>query len=157
MIFPFQGILLPGDMKMKTNKDILGSVLKTTQMGQTGIRSVLKMTPGTEMKQALCDQLKEYDCIEAEAYNIASDRGWILPELPQRAKTMSQMMSRAMLLPKCTDSRIASMMIKGSTKGVIKGLKNDHRYEQRDPRIEALSKKLLDCENQNIRQMENFL
>lgn len=142
---------------MKTNKDILGSVLKTTQMGQTGIRSILKMTHGSELKQALCDQLKEYDFIESEAYHIAADRGWILPELPKTAKTMSQLMSWAMLLPKSTDSKIAAMMIRGSTRGVIKGLKNEHRYEQRDPRIEALSKKLLVCENQNIQQMETFL
>lgn len=142
---------------MKTNKDILGSLLKTTQMGQTGIRSVLKMGPGDQLKKALNDQLAEYDTIESEALRIAESRGWELPQLPGYAKVMADTMSRAKLLPNRTDSAMAAMMIRGSMRGVIKGLKNDHRYQDRDPGIEALSYRLLDCENKNVRQMEQFL
>ena len=49
---------------MKTSQDILSSILKTTQMGQIGIRSVLDapMSPG--IQKALHSQLKEYDAIE---------------------------------------------------------------------------------------------
>ena len=142
---------------MKTNKDILGSLLKTTQMGQTGIRSVLKMGPGDQLKKALNDQLAEYDTIESEALRIAESRGWELPQLPGYAKVMADTMSRAKLLPNRTDSAMAAMMIRGSMRGVIKGLKNDHRYQDRDPGLEALSHRLLDCENKNVRQMEQFL
>ena len=142
---------------MKTNKDILGSLLKTTQMGQTGIRSVLKMGPGDQLQKALKDQLSEYDAIESEALQIAENRGWELPQLPGYAKVMADTMSRAKLLPKRNDSAMAAMMIRGSMRGVIKGLKNDHRYQDRDPGIEALSNRLLDCENKNVRQMERFL
>ena len=59
-------------MKMKTNKDLLGSVLKTTQMGQIGIRCVSKKAVSEEMKQALHSQLREYDMIEQEAWLGAS-------------------------------------------------------------------------------------
>ena len=144
-------------MKMKTNKDILASVLKTAQMGQTGIRSVLKSNPGHNLKQALNDQLDEYDAIEAEAQRIASCRGWILPELTPTAKAMSDMMTRMKLMYQCNDSKIAGMMIQGSMRGVIKGLKNEHRYDKSDPNISALSQRLLDSENENIRQMEIYL
>lgn len=142
---------------MKTNKDILGSLLKTTQMGQTGIRSVMKMGPGAQLTQALKDQLSEYDAIETEALRIAKTRGWKLPQLPSYAKVMADTMSRAKLLPNRTDSAMAAMMIRGSMRGVIKGLKNEHRYKDRDPGIEALSNRLLNCENENVRQMERFL
>ena len=57
---------------MKTSQEILSSVLKTTQMGQVGIRSVLDTTLNPELRQALVQQLKEYDGIETEAHNIAS-------------------------------------------------------------------------------------
>ena len=63
---------------MKTSQEILSSVLKTTQMGQVGIRSVLDTTLNPELRQALVQQLKEYDGIETEAHNIASQRGWEL-------------------------------------------------------------------------------
>ena len=38
---------------MKTSQEILSSVLKTTQMGQVGIRSVLDTTLNPELRQAL--------------------------------------------------------------------------------------------------------
>lgn len=142
---------------MKDNRDILSSVLKTAQMGQTGIRSVLKSKPGPQLRRALEDQLKEYNAIETEAHAIAGQRGWMVPELSYGAKVMSDMMTRSMLMYDCSDSKIAGMMIQGNTRGVIKGLKNQHRYHGRDGKIAALSQKLLDCENANIKQMEPFL
>ena len=52
---------------MKNSQQILSSVLKTAQMGQVGIRSVLdtRMRPG--LRKALEQQLREYDQIETEA------------------------------------------------------------------------------------------
>jgi len=142
---------------MKNNKDILGSVLKTAQMGQTGIRSVLKQSPGMELEKALKDQLYEYDRIESEAIAIAQARGWKLKELSPASKLMSDMMSRSMMFPDGSDSKIAAMMIQGNTRGLIKGLKNEHRHQNKDPRIAALSAKLLQCENANIQQMKQYL
>ena len=48
---------------MKTSQEILSSVLKTTQMGQVGIRSVLDTTLNPELRQELVQQLMEYDGI----------------------------------------------------------------------------------------------
>jgi hypothetical protein len=144
-------------MKMKTNKDLLGSVLKTTQMGQIGIRCVSKKAVSEEMKQALHSQLREYDMIEQEAQQIAQMRGWVLPEPNSGARAMSEMMIRARMNGKRADSKIAAMMIQGNTKGVIKGLKNMHAFPNKDSRVEALAQKLLDRENENIKQMEPFL
>lgn len=142
---------------MKTNKEILSSILKTTQMGQTGIRTVQKHAAAEDMKQALRSQLKEYDAIEREAHDIAKQRGWVLPELNASVRVMSDMMGRAQLMMDRSDSKIAGMMIQGNTRGVIKGLKNLHQFSQDDSRVAALSLKLLDTENANIRQMEDFL
>ena len=144
-------------MNMKTNKDLLGSILKTTQMGQVGIRSVQQKATSEELKKALASQLREYDSIEREAQAIAQMRGWVLPELNSGVRAMSGMMARAMLTGGRTDSKIAGMMIQGNTRGVIKGLKNRHQFSNRDSRVDALSQKLLDRENENIKQMEPFL
>jgi hypothetical protein len=84
-------------------------------------------------------------------------RGWILPELNPGIRTMSEMMSRMKLMGSRKDSKIAGMMIQGNTRGVITNLKNLHQYSNRDSRIEELSNKLLEKENDNIRQMEPFL
>lgn len=142
---------------MKDSKDILNSLLKTTQMGQVGIRSVEKAADGSQLKNALKSQLKEYDQIEQEAYSLAKRRGWELKELNPMARSMADMAARSKLMCSKNDSKIAEMMIQGNTRGVIKSLQNLHRYHHDDTGISALAQKLLDCENNNIKQMESFL
>ena len=66
---------------MKNSKQLLSSLLKTTQMGQIGIRSVLDTSMRPSLRKALESQLAEYDAIETEAHSIASQRGWELAEL----------------------------------------------------------------------------
>ncbi|MBQ8834658.1 MAG: hypothetical protein IJ001_07025 [Oscillospiraceae bacterium] len=142
---------------MKNSKEILSSLLKTTQMGQIGIRSVLDTSMRPGLRKALESQLHEYDSIESEAHAIATQRGWELPELDPTVRFMTDMMTRMKLTRGNSDSRIADMMIQGNTKGMIKGLKNIHQYPEQDQQISILSQKLLDCETANIRQMQGFL
>ena len=142
---------------MKNSQQILSSVLKTTQMGQIGIRSVLdtRMRPG--LRRALEQQLREYDQIETEAHTLAAQRGWELKDLDPAVRMMSNMVTRMKLSAGGSESKIADMMIQGSTKGMIKGLRNMHQFPREDSRITALSQKLLDTETANIRQMQAFL
>lgn len=142
---------------MKNSKDVLSSVLKTTQMGQIGIRSVLDTRMKPELRSAIESQLREYDSIESEAHRIAGKRGWELPELNPSIRFMTDRMSRMQLSFGDADSKIAAMMIRGNTSGVIKGLKNLHRMEKRDDEVRALSQKLLDTESNNVHQMKPFL
>ena len=142
---------------MKTSKEILSSVLKTTQMGQVGIRSVLDASMRPGLRKALDSQLQEYDSIETEAHAIAFQRGWEVKELDPGVRFFSDMMTRVKLNRRNTDSKIADMMIQGNTKGMIKGLKNIHQFPDQDDQVSTLSQKLLDCETANIRQMQTFL
>ena len=116
-----------------------------------------KAADSSELKKALKSQLNEYNKIEQEAYSLAKERGWQLKELNPMARSMADMAARSKLMYGKNDSKIAAMMVQGNTRGVIKGLKNLHRYEKNDSNITALSYKLLDCENENIKQMEGFL
>lgn len=142
---------------MKNNKELLSSVLKTTQMGQVGIRSVLDTTMRPGLRKALESQLREYDSIETEAHSIASQRGWEVRELDPAVRFLSDMAVRMKLNGRDTDSKIAGMMIQGNTKGMVKGLKDLHRFSSSDEQIQILSQKLLDCETANICQMQDFL
>lgn len=142
---------------MKNSQKVLTSVLKTTQMGQIGIRSVLDTRMRPALRKALEQQLREYDQIETEAHALASQRGWELPELDPAVRMMSNMVTRMKLTGSGSESRIADMMIQGNTKGMVKGLRNMHQFPREDSQISALSQKLLDTENANIRQMQAFL
>ena len=109
------------------------------------------------LRKALEQQLREYDQIETEAHALASQRGWELKDLDPALRMMSNMVTRMKLSAGGSESKIADMMIQGSTKGMIKGLRNMHQFPREDSRISALSQKLLDTENANIRQMQAFL
>lgn len=142
---------------MKDNKEVLSSVLKTTQMGQLGIRSVLDSDMKAELRKAVESQLREYDAIESEAHSIARKKNWELPELNPSIRFMTDRMTRMQLAFGDVNSKIAAMMIRGNTSGVIKGLKNLHQLEKPDDAVYALSQKLLDTESSNVHQMKAFL
>ena len=144
-------------MKLKDSKEILSSVLKTTQMGQIGIRSALEAEMKPELRQAMEAQLQEYDAIESQAHSIAAERNWVLPELNPSIRFMTDRMTKMKLSYGEVNSKIAEMMIRGNTSGVIKGLKNLHQMKQQDDSVSALSLKLLDTESANVDQMKQFL
>lgn len=136
---------------------MLSSILKTTQMGQTGIRAVMDHAVRADLRNALQSQLKEYDAIETEAHALAAARGWELEELDPAVKAMSRLWSRMNLSYGQADSKIAAMMIQGNTRGMIKGLKNRHHTKNPDTGILNLSRKLQDTEEANIRQMQGYV
>ncbi len=142
---------------MKGSKDILSSALKTAQMGQVGIRSVMHFPLSLEMQQALKSQLYEYDGIEQEVQDLAYTRGWTLEELDPTLKTMAKMASHMRLSYGNTNSKAAAMTIQGNTRGLIKGYKNLNQYNRSDPKVTALAEKLLTYEKENIRQMQGFV
>lgn len=144
-------------MKMKSSKQVLNSLLKTTQMGQYGIQSVLKEPIRPALQQALESQLNEYDAIEREAHNIASQRGWEVSGLNPMVRLMANMGTRMRLSFGDKDSKIAGMMIQGNTRGMILGLRDTHQLQQKDIPLSNLAQKLLDTEHANIRQMQGFL
>ena len=142
---------------MKGSKDILSSILKTTQMGQIGIRSILKNPLHSELRTELTSQLREYDAIEQEAHGIALSRGWTLKELDPAIKGMTNMMTRSRLSFGNTESKAAKMMIQGNTRGMIKGFKNCHHVRNGNSQILDLSQRLLECEKRNINQMQGYI
>ena len=142
---------------MKNSRDMLVSILKTTQMGQVEIRSVLDTSMRPGLRKALECQVRELDAIESEAHVIASQRGWELPEVDPGRRFLKDRITRMKLNVRNPDSRIADLLIRGNTNGMILGLKNLHQLGTQDRQIRILSQKLLDCETAHIRQMQRFL
>ena len=144
-------------INMNDSKQMLSSLLRTTQLGQTGIRSILDTAMRPGLRKALEAQLKEYDSIESEAHSIASQRGWELEELEPGVRFFSDMVTRIRLGYGNTDSKIAGMMIQGNTRGMILSLKNMRRCNDPDAQVAQLAQKLLDTEKNNIESMVGFV
>ena len=142
---------------MKKNQQLLSALLKTVQTGQVEIRSVLSSSMRSALRSTLEMQLREYDSMETEAFAIALQRGWELPELDPGRRFLKNRLTRMKLGRSRSDSRIADILIQGNTRGMIRGLRNLHQFDSQDHQIRILSQKLLDCETAHIRQMQPFL
>ena len=142
---------------MKDSHKILNSLLSTVQMGQVGIRAVIKKAVRTDLQRALQSQLKEYDSYETQAFNIAAARGWKLKEVDPAVRKMADIISRTKLAFGAQDSKIAAMMIQGNTRGIIMGMKDLHQTQHVDKQVLDLSQRMLDTEEANIKQMQEFL
>lgn len=150
-------VILAVVMKMTDDRQMLGSILKTAQMGQIGIQKVLDTSMRPALRKALQAQLQEYRSIEAEAHYLASQRSWELREIQPVKRLLTGMRTHMTLRNGNSDSKIADMIIQSNTCAMIAGLKDLHQYQQQDSQVSALSQRLLDCETANIRQMQPFL
>ena len=142
---------------MMNEEKFLTSMLHTVQMGQTGIRSVMKNAVGAQLKTELKAQLKEYDALEKETLRLAESKGFDLKDLNPALETMSTMMSKVQLMGGEVDSKIAGMLIQGNTRGMILGLKNLRKASKADSNVRDLAQRLLNRENMNIHKSQQFL
>lgn len=150
-------VILGMVMKMKDDRQMLSSILNTAQMGQISIQKVLDTSMRPALRKALQSQLQEYSSVEADAYILASQRGWDLREVQPGKRWIAGIRTHMKLRHGNSDSAIADMIIQGNTSAMIAGLKDLHQYQQQDTQVSALSQRLLDCETANIRQMQPFL
>lgn len=142
---------------IKNSKDMLGSLLKTTQMGQAGLESVLKKPMAPALRQNIRDQIAVYDHIEQETRDLLDARAWRVRELGRVDRAFSAMASNMKLMGADRDSKIAAMVIRGNTRGIIKGVRNLNHYPRQDPPVTRLAQKLIEAERQAVAGMQAFL
>jgi len=142
---------------MKDSKDVLGSVLKTAQMGQIGLRCVLEAPIDPAMERSRRSQLGVYDRIEEEALGLAECRKWKLRQLNPATRAMARTMTQARLCSGDVDTKAAAMVIRGNTRGLIKGTRNLHRLCHQDAAVTGMARQLLDAEEESTRQLQRFL
>ena len=117
---------------MKSSKDILGSVVKTAQMGKTGLQCVLEAQIRPSLRENLEKQVVIYDQIAKEALDLAHGRNWQVEQLGSVSRACSRMVSRMWLNRGNADSKAAAMVMQGSTRGLIQGLTNLHQFPYQD-------------------------
>ena len=144
-------------ISMENSKEMLSFILKTTQMSQIGIRSILSCTMRPSLRNILESQLQEYDSIESEAHAIAALRGWELPDADPITRILLSMKTRCKLSRSNPDRKIADLVIQRNKKEFSSGMKHHENFGTRDLNVSTLSQKLLDCLTANIRQMQWFL
>ena len=138
---------------MDHDQQFLSFIHKNAAMGVSAIPQVLSLPQSRAMGQALNSQLQEYRTIAAQSQAYARLH---TPGLAVRA--MSGAMLKARTAADHTTSKLAQLMIQGSTMGTVEMTRRIHQYTGKaDPELLALGSRLLHTEEQNIQQMKRFL
>ena len=137
--------------------DLLSHVYQTAEMGQDGITSVLRYSLDPSLRQALERQKREYRELQASAGDMLRSRGVQPDGVGAAAKLSSELMSAMKTMVDHSSTKIAEMMIQGSTMGVTKSLRTLRDCRPEDPEVKDLADKLLKTEQANIEEMKTFL
>ena len=132
-------------------------MIKTTRMGQTGIRAVLDCDLEPELRLALQNQLRGYDAVEDQAQKLAEARHLKMKNTDSALEHMIEKMTRMKLGRKNRTTRAADMLIQGNTQGLISSLRDLHNYRGKDSQLMQLNHSLILLEEENIDQMKAFL
>jgi uncharacterized protein (DUF305 family) len=137
--------------------DLVNHVYQTAEMGQEGIRAVRKYAKDPKLTKALDRQSREYQKLQRSAGEMLRERGMEPEGLGTMAKLSSETMSAMKTMMDHSATKIAEMMIQGSTMGVTKSLRTIRDCELKDERVRDLADKLLKTEQANIEEMKQFL
>lgn len=143
---------------MINDQILMKCISQTADMGRDSLTQVMDRTDDNQFRQVLRTQRDEYDKLYREAAQIQSAHG----QTPKEAMPMAKMSSRMMTMMKTTmaadtTSKIAEMVIQGSTMGVTEVTKNLNDYDGSDHRLKNLAEKLVKTEQSNIEQMKKYL
>ena len=142
---------------MLNETQLLNHIYQTAEMGQDGIQSVLKYADEPKLCSALNAQMTEYRKLQDSAEKMLRQRNREPEGISAMAKMGSEMMSAMKTMTDHSATKIAEMMIQGSTMGVTKSIRTIRDCELKDERVRDLADKLLQTEQANIEQMKKFL
>ncbi len=143
---------------MPENTELLQYVHKNAEMGRGTIPKVLEMVDEPPLRQALRRQMTEYSEIAVEAENAIRRRGGAPQSPGALSEAVSGLALRARTLGDQSPSRIAEMMIRGSTMGTVQMTRRIHGLKDRgDREAVELANRLLKTEENNIQELKSFL
>ena len=142
---------------MLSETQLLNHIYQTAEMGQDGILSVMKYANEPRLLSALNAQMTEYRKLQNSAAEMMRARKVEPKGISSMAKVGSEMMSAMKTMTDHSATKIAEMMIQGSTMGVTKSIRTIRDCALKDEQVRHLADKLLETEQANIEEMKKFL
>ncbi|MBQ6387130.1 MAG: hypothetical protein IJH96_00735 [Ruminococcus sp.] len=137
--------------------EMLNCIAQGAEMGCQGVTAVRKRIRNGAVDQLLLSQMTRYGKIYHAAGLMLRNRGENIRHISPIAKKMTRLSAEMDLRRDSTPSHVAEMMIKGSTMGVNKLVHSLRSYDRTDPTVTLLAKKLLDTEEEHIRELRTFV
>lgn len=142
------------------NKELIEYIYKIVDMGSHSCRKLLEDLKCKDNKiiDTIEDIKKEYLSFEKEIKKIAKKYKVSLSDSGFMAKMGSSIEMKMEVMKDNSDSKMADMLIRGNTMGVIEIEKNIKKFEDKvDKDIIKLAQKLLDFQNNSISKLKEYL
>lgn len=142
---------------MDGNAELLNFIYQNSQMGIETISQLLKIVEDIDFSEQLNSQMNEYKEINIDAKRLLQKSGNDEKSISAMQKISAYLMINMKTMMDKSISHIAEMMIVGSNMGITDAIKNIRKYENADKEIVALMKKLLKFEENNVKELKNYL
>ena len=141
---------------MLPEMELLQYIYKTADMGCDGIDAVEKHAE-QKMLTELRREKKEYEQIRSEADLLIRKQGDEPAGVGMMAKWSSEMMSAGKMAVDDSRSKIAEMMIQGTTIGIVKTIRHLRDYDGNNDSARKLGQRLLKTQEANVETMKAYL
>jgi len=143
---------------MNANAEFLNYVYQNSQMGVDTLQQLLELTDSKEFKMVLTQQLQGYEKFHNEARTLLNENGFDEKGLNMFEKIRTYLMVNLQLLSDNSVSRIAKMLIQGSSMGITQAVEKLNRYGQEvEKDARRLMTELKDFEEKNVEKLKEFL
>jgi len=154
----FPGILVLRSVTgMNGNAELLNFIYQNSQMGVHTLEQLIGIVEDEKFKKRLESQYREYQEIHKAAQEMLNKNGYDEKGLSTFEKIRSYIMINMQTLTDKSSSHIAEMLIIGSNMGIIDAVKNIKKYQDAEPEIINLMKRLLEFEENNVQELKKFL
>ncbi|MFV0440401.1 MAG: hypothetical protein ACK5LV_03795 [Lachnospirales bacterium] len=139
-------------------KELLNYVYKNAQMGVETLSGLINITEDKSFKNELKSQFEEYSSILDETKMLISKNDEDEEGLSLFEKIESYITLNIKTLKDKSSSNISEMLIIGSTMGTIQATRSINKYKGKCFEEEIkLMEKLLDTEENNIKELKKYL
>ena len=142
---------------MLQDVEMLNYVYQNAEMGRDALTQLIQITNDTKFRKTMEAQLNEYQNVFDSAEKMIQERNEQAKGVGPMAKISSRLMVNAKTMMDSSPSKMAQMLIQGSTMGVVEVTRHMKDYDGSDERVNDISQKLLHTEQQNIEEMKKYL
>ena len=137
--------------------EILGSVYRNAEMAYEASGDVLKRCPNRKLASEITAQRERYREVAVQTRSELVRRGAVPKDYPPYAKMMSRMGIAMRTANDRSSSNIASLMIRGTTMGIIDMQHAVNRSHQAEGKIRADAQQLLRREQDFCDHLKDYV
>lgn len=142
---------------MDNPKYILNEVNKGIKMGMDSISTVSEKVGDDNFKDDLLFQYDKYNEILNRVNSELRNYNDFPKELPTMQKTMGYIDIQMSTIQDKSNSHIAEMLIKGTTMGIIEGIKLKNRNPDTNENIKNILDDFIQYQENNIEKLKTYL